>query len=57
MKRENLLIACVLLVAVVLAGCKPIAPAGGNAPVTAAASHFAHERPPGTVDPRPWTSL
>lgn len=38
MKRENLLIACVLLVAVVLAGCKPIAPAGENVPGTADAT-------------------
>ena len=36
MKRENLLIACVLLAAVVLAGCGPLAPVGRNVAGTAA---------------------
>ena len=35
MKRENLLIACVLLAAVVLAGCGPLAPVGRNVAGTA----------------------
>ena len=36
MKRENLLITCVLLAAVVLAGCGPLAPVGRNVAGTAA---------------------
>lgn len=55
MKRENLLIACVLWVAVVLAGCKPLAPAGGKVPETAVATpitlHMSVPGEPLTLNP------
>ena len=60
MKRENLLIACVLLAAVVLAGCGPLAPVGRNVAGTAATTpvtatpvtlHMSVLQEPSTLDP------
>ena len=65
MKRENLLITCVLLAAVVLAGCGPLAPVGRNVAGTAATTpvtatpvtatpvtlHMSVLQEPSTLDP------